>query len=699
MRNKFLNYLFLFIITTAAITFNVNADSGYLYDVLKNETESGGLAREYTGEHHDSFTEEPSKKIYHWYAENDTEGNQVLEKNNVIFANHCWQMIRTTDTGGVKIIYNGVPNEGKCNNTGTKQQVSTSFFNLTNSLAYVGYMYNPNTLITYKANVAATSGSVFGNGVIYSEGNYTLTNTSTTYDANHHYTCNNTTGICDTVRYYYYKNWYVELNDGRNIEQTLEDMLSSDTVNQKDSIIKEFIDNWYQNNMVKYTLFLEDTIYCNDRSISNLGGWNPNGGRKDGYLQFNNNYLNEELKCINETDKFSIYNSKAKLTYPIGLMTSSEMNLLGNNYLLKTDNSYWLISPSNGPSVGAITSVRKISIDGSIGTDRTSLSFGIRPTVSLTQGTIYISGTGTKNNPYVVRNLTNSNIIINNDNTKGTISNLDNTTNVEELSNVSFNITPEEGYLVREISVKDSNNEDVEYTKSGNSYSFVMPDSDTTITPVYDKVKNSVNVEIINETNNLEVEINDMTQVEYEEEVRFKITPIKGYKVNSIKILDEDNNEIEHQETNIKNEYTFIMPASNVTIIPSYERVSNSVNVDDNKNTKEIVINVNDARAVVYEDTVKFIIVPEDEYEIERIEIIDKEGNKIEYRKADKDNEYEFTMPETDVVITPVYRKKVLHNIITNPKTGNKMIIIFLLIIVCAITMFFRKKRKSLVQS
>ena len=696
MNSKFLKCFFLFSIIMVAITTNVYAESKYLYDVLKNEAESGGLAKEYTGEHHDSFTEEPSKKVYHWYAENDTEGNQVIEKNNVIFANHCWQMIRTTDTGGVKIIYNGVPNEGKCNNTGTKQQVSTSFFNLTNSLAYVGYMYNPNTLITYKANIAATSGSVFGNGVIYSEGNYTLTNTSTTYDANHHYTCNNTTGICDTVRYYYYNNWYVELNDGRNIEQTLEDMISSDTVNQKDSIIKEFIDNWYQNNMVKYTLFLEDTIYCNDRSISNLGGWNPNGGRKDGYLQFNNNYLNEELKCINETDKFSIYNSKAKLTYPIGLMTSSEMNLLGNNYLLKTDNNYWLISPSNGPSVGATTSVRKISIDGSIGTIRTSSSFGIRPTVSLTQGTIYISGTGTKNNPYVVRNLANSNIIINNDNTKGTISNLDNTTNVEELSNVSFNITPEEGYLVREISVKDSNNEDVEYTKSGNSYSFVMPDSDTTITPVYDKVKNSVNVEIINETNNLEVEINDMTQVEYEEEVRFKITPIKGYKVNSIKILDEDNNEIEHQETNIKNEYTFIMPASNVTIIPSYERVSNSVNVDDNKNTKEIVINVNDARAVVYEDTVKFIIVPEDEYEIERIEIIDKEGNKIEYRKADKDNEYEFTMPDTDVVITPVYRKKEVHNNITNPKTSNRILIIIslLFLIVYIITMFFRKKER-----
>ena len=31
----------------------------------------------------------------------------AVENNNVIFANKCWQMVRTTDTGGVKLIYNG----------------------------------------------------------------------------------------------------------------------------------------------------------------------------------------------------------------------------------------------------------------------------------------------------------------------------------------------------------------------------------------------------------------------------------------------------------------------------------------------------------------------------------------------------------------------------------------------------------------
>ena len=95
----------------------VNAETNYLYDVLKNEAESNGLAKEYTGEHHDSFTKESTKKIYHWYAENDEEGNQILEKNNVIFADHCWQILRTTDIGGVKLIYNGEAENNQCLNT------------------------------------------------------------------------------------------------------------------------------------------------------------------------------------------------------------------------------------------------------------------------------------------------------------------------------------------------------------------------------------------------------------------------------------------------------------------------------------------------------------------------------------------------------------------------------------------------------
>ena len=381
-----------FLLLIMFIPFYVNAESKYLYDVLKDEAESGGLAREYTGEHHDSFTEEPSKKIYHWYADqNDTDAaNEILDKWNVVFGGFCWQMIRTTDTGGVKMIYNGVPSNGQCNNTGAAQQIGTSTFNTNdNSPAYVGYMYDSNSLITYKANTAATTGSLFGTSVTYSGGSYTLTNTSTTYDTTHHYTCNNTFGTCSTVRYYYYDNQYTELNDGRNIEEALVDMLSADNVNQTDSIIKTKIDTWYQNNMTDYTSKLEDTIFCNDRSINTLGGWNPNGGGKSISLRFNNYTLNSNLSCTNITDSFSMTNTKAQLTYPVGLMTSSEMNLLGNDNLRKTEHAYYLASPyAFGYSSHALESY--IITSGSYAYNGVNFTRGVRPTISLTSGTFYM---------------------------------------------------------------------------------------------------------------------------------------------------------------------------------------------------------------------------------------------------------------------------------------------------------------------
>ncbi|MBR2678760.1 MAG: hypothetical protein IKE63_05025 [Bacilli bacterium] len=372
-----------------------------LYNVIKTAASQGTYARKYTGDHHDSFTEEPSKDIYYWYGINDTGGAAILDKNNVIFAGFCWQMIRTTDTGGVKLIYNGLPNSGQCNNSGTAQQIGTSTFNTNyNSPAYVGYMYNPSTLITYKENSAATSGSLFGTGVTYNGGNYTLTNTSTTYDETHHYTCNNTTGICGTVRYYYYYNYYTEISNGRTIDQCLTDMLSADNVNQTNSTIKTNVDNWYANNMVSYTSKLEDTIFCNDRGIRDLGGWNPNGGSKASYLLFKHGSANSDLSCTNITDQFSLTNTKAKLTYPVGLLTSPETNLLSNSNAIKTEQVYWLISPSSFYNDNALE--RSVKTTGIVTNYIINSTYGVRPAISLKPGTLYTSGDGSKNNPYIV---------------------------------------------------------------------------------------------------------------------------------------------------------------------------------------------------------------------------------------------------------------------------------------------------------
>ena len=184
-----------------------------LYNVLKEEAETGGLARKYTGNHHDSFTEEPSKDIYHWYAATDTQGAQILDKNNVIFAGQCFQMIRTTDTGGVKMIYNGEAENNQCLNTrgthvGYASRTSTS---LASQYWYgTDYIYD-STIETFK--VSGTT-------------EQTTWNATTGPTLIGKYTCKNTSvdGTCSTLylveSYYNTSSAYViPLNSNSNYSQ------------------------------------------------------------------------------------------------------------------------------------------------------------------------------------------------------------------------------------------------------------------------------------------------------------------------------------------------------------------------------------------------------------------------------------------------------------------------------------------------
>ena len=52
-----------------------------------------------------------------------------------------------------------------------------------------------------------------------------------------------------------------------------------DNVNVNDSTIKTEIESWFEKNLLNYEKYLEDTIFCNDRSIYELGGWNQDGGK------------------------------------------------------------------------------------------------------------------------------------------------------------------------------------------------------------------------------------------------------------------------------------------------------------------------------------------------------------------------------------------------------------------------------------
>lgn len=669
------------------------AEKATLYGVLRDEVSNGGVVKEYTGKHQDSISGVGSSKIYYYTANNDTSGAEILNKNNVLFAGMCWQMIRTTDTGDVRMIYNGaVDSNGSCGTDrkgqyafsgieaitlnskhyygtdytydsilkkfkaagnklaidtanpssligsytclNTQKNVSCStlyqvlyvedskiyaaaikssdiynsigtsiFNNLYGYNSEMGYMYNGNypgntyeisnieikkeqidpyspycTAVTYDASTKAYSCSgtslgfweiggdepekllihnyvllsddssvarymigvniddvanpyyyyieltdgqtmddfyVYGDGytinddgtykitnpklitkldfyysysdykgkyfgedlqiregnydstnydgykngglintnrvsslfynlssggssltvsnyqsylafspiskipkfsssVTYSNGKYKLSGTVTNvglYDTsniskvnNTHYTCFTAGDECSSVYYVYYANgnyiYSIKLNNGENISGALVNMFNSSTTNSKDSTMKMLVESWYAHNLSNYTSYLSDTIYCNDRSIKSLGGFNPSGGSLYSPLTFNGT-SNTSLLCSNEADRFSVSNSVAPLKYPIGLLSGAEANLLGNNKVRASGSKYWLMSPSSltGTSIGQFVVEATGTLSSTVSINSSN---HIRPVITLKGSLTLVSGDGSVTSPYVV---------------------------------------------------------------------------------------------------------------------------------------------------------------------------------------------------------------------------------------------------------------------------------------------------------
>ena len=171
-------------------------------------------------------------------------------------------------------------------------------------------------------------------------------------------------------------------------------------LNKYNSSIKGYLDNWYKKNLTGYTSYLDGaSIYCNDRSIRDLGGWNPSGTTLSGYLQFKQYSVNRDLNCVNETDRFAVTNNKAKLTYPIGLLTEPERNLMTDDFA-KTGQIYWVASPRYFYDFNA--TVRHVGTTGGASYYNVNNSYGARGVVTLSPSTEITEGDGSYDKPYIV---------------------------------------------------------------------------------------------------------------------------------------------------------------------------------------------------------------------------------------------------------------------------------------------------------
>lgn len=339
----------------------------------------------------------------------------AVDNNNVKFNNMCWRIVRTTKNGGIKMIYNGIPDtNGYCSTTtGEDATIGKAKFNNSNSLSYFGYMHGH----VYKNLVATYDSSYkYGSSVSYSDGIYTLSSTKSGLDNTHHYTCLGLDEQCEKVSFVHYLKdnsiYYINLENGEKIENAINNMQE----NIYESNNKIIIDNWFETNLKNQILYLTDGDFCGDRTVSNNAGWTENGPidqeRRYSSVMRLTSSKKPSLACESR-DLYSVNDQSGnrKLKYPVALLSADEVMYAGGiyknseseplNYYLGIEESWSLMSPLYF-KLGANTYNQYVYSQNMVSSDMTSAMLYIRPVIALKKGIKIASGDGTQNNPYII---------------------------------------------------------------------------------------------------------------------------------------------------------------------------------------------------------------------------------------------------------------------------------------------------------
>ena len=363
----------------------------------------------------------------------------AVENNNIIVGNYCWKIVRTTEQGGVKLIFNGLKSsDNKCNNEGLDTElVNKKAYSSTGiGISGAGYAYTEKTALklSVKNDSTVSVGTIFSYDISYDKENdkYTLIGdkylSTSSFTAekftklkNHHYTCFKTTDDGCSEAYYVYMGrdaqiFYIKLNNVSSIDDLLNLEMDGNSTNTINSSIKTVVDDWYKNNFTAYTSYLEDTVFCNDRSIYNK--WNLNSpidNDNDIKMHFDTKYRTAfsgkpTIKCKYKNDSFTVSNTigNGKLAYPVGLITYDEANFAGMAWSGPSDSYiqnglvWWTMSPGFVSAAGVYNGVVHSILDHVAVNYTSGSSGGVRPSIALKRDVVIKNGDGSSSNPFVI---------------------------------------------------------------------------------------------------------------------------------------------------------------------------------------------------------------------------------------------------------------------------------------------------------
>lgn len=351
--------------------------------------------------------------------------------NHVVFGGFCWRAMQTTGTGGVKLLYNGVVNnqggEQRCLDFSTAPiqgmppalgNASGVWYNTysTGTINNLGGHYAPHVggYMYHPLEQAPTPAStrVLGSDVRWDGSSYTLVDpilidpSQVTDDEiinTHRYYCGDMTSItCTKVAFNLDYNIYIHhyyLENGMKYD----DAMHSNTVASE---AKDAFEEWYARSLTSYASKIEDTIYCNDRSLADdgLDGYDYMYKMKYNVYVRNSQTYKPSIDCIDKRDAFTVSSTigNGANNYPIGTMTADDVTLAGNVGYMQIDtnvNSTWTMSPYvTDNDEYAFWSYLYGQIVGSSGYNKGIL----RPVISLKAGIKYTTGDGTKDAPFVI---------------------------------------------------------------------------------------------------------------------------------------------------------------------------------------------------------------------------------------------------------------------------------------------------------
>lgn len=306
------------------------------------------------------------------YETSDTDSGKPVyfyrgdvEDNNVIFADKCWQIVRTTSSSGTKLVYNGeVGADGSCNNEGTARAIGTSPWNLeVGDNAYVGYMYGNLNAETYEAS--------------HSNANDT-----------------DVKKMIDT--------WYEN-----NIKETQYEGLLEDVVFCNDRSVETDYSNYVYKGWLNTSTYTTDG-YGTSRTLY----------QGSGRVGINVGVTKPTLTCSQLNDRFTVSNSigNGALKYPIGLMTADETVFAGatggfqgkntdaNNfeyYLYIGGQHSWTMTPHRSDTINIMLVA---GAEGNIGNEVSKAeNVLVRPVISIKNDIMIVDGNGTKISPYILK--------------------------------------------------------------------------------------------------------------------------------------------------------------------------------------------------------------------------------------------------------------------------------------------------------